>query len=42
MKLKNKAKPSIPQMDPGTYTGLCVGIYGIGEQETKFKEKTRT
>ena len=41
MKLKDKARPSIPQMDPGPYTGLCVGIYGIGEQETKFKDKTR-
>lgn len=41
MKLKDKAKPSIPQMDPGSYFGLCVGIYGIGEQETTFREKTR-
>ena len=41
MKLKDKAKPSIPQMDPGSYFGLCVGIYGIGEQETTFRDKTR-
>lgn len=41
MKLKDKAKPAIPQMEPGTYIGLCVGIYGIGEQENTFKEKTR-
>lgn len=41
MKLKDKTKPSIPQMDPGTYIGLCVGVYGIGEQENTFKDKTR-
>ena len=41
MKLKDKAKPAIPQMDPGTYMGLCVGIYGIGEQENTYKDKTR-
>jgi len=41
MKLKNKVKPAIPQMEPGTYAGLCVGIYAIGEQETTYNEKTR-
>jgi hypothetical protein len=41
MKLKDKARPSIPQLDPGTYIGLCVGIYGIGEQENTYKDKTR-
>ena len=41
MKLKNKVKPSVPQMDPGTYIGLCVGIYAIGEQETSYNDKTR-
>ena len=41
MKLKDKAKPKVPQMEPGTYIGLCVGIYGIGEQENTFKDKTR-
>lgn len=41
MKLKNKVKPSVPQMDPGTYIGLCVGIYSIGEQETSYNDKTR-
>jgi len=41
MKLKNKVKPAIPQMEPGTYIGLCVGIYAIGEQETTYKDRTR-
>ena len=41
MKLTNKVKPSVPQLEPGTYFGVCVGIYSIGEQETTFNDKTR-
>lgn len=41
MKLRNKVKPGVPQMDPGTYIGICVGVYAIGEQESTFNDKTR-
>lgn len=41
MKLANKVKPSVPQLEPGTYFGLCVGLYGIGEQEQGYNGKTR-
>ena len=41
MLLKNKIKPTVPQMEPGVYAGVCVGLYGIGEQEKEYKGKTK-
>lgn len=41
MKLKNKKKPTVPQMEAGTYPGVCVGVYAIGEQEAQWNDKTR-
>lgn len=41
MKLAGKVKPKVPPMEPGTYIGLCVGIYDLGEQETTYKGRTR-
>lgn len=41
MKLRNKVKPSVPQLEPGTYFGVCVGVYAIGEQESTFNGKTK-
>lgn len=41
MKLGNKMKPSIPPMEPGTYLGICIGVIGLGEQETQWQGKTR-
>lgn len=34
------ARPALPPMEGGTYTGICVGAYYIGEQETNYKGKT--
>lgn len=39
-KVKDRAKPSIPPVAPGTYTAICVGSIDIGEQLVKFKEKS--
>lgn len=41
MMLGKVAKPSIPPMEEGTYRGICVGSYYIGEQETQYNGKTR-
>lgn len=35
------ARPAIPPMEAGSYVGICVGSYYIGEQETKFQGNTR-
>lgn len=39
--MKIKRKPSYPQIEPGVYMAVCVGIYGIGEQETTYNGKTK-
>lgn len=41
MKLRNKIKPAAPPMEAGTYLGICVGVIGLGEQETELQGKTR-
>lgn len=41
MKLRDKIKPSVPPMEAGTYLGVCIGVIGLGEQETTFSGKTR-
>lgn len=41
MKLRDKIKPSAPPMEAGTYLGVCIGVIGLGEQETEWKGKTR-
>lgn len=32
MKIKSKAKPKLPQMDPGVYMAVCIGVIDLGEQ----------
>lgn len=32
MKVKSKAKPKLPQMDPGVYMAVCIGVIDLGEQ----------
>lgn len=39
-KIKDKAKPTIPPVAPGTYTAICVASIDIGEQLHKFKDKS--
>lgn len=39
MKVKDKAKPSIPPVAPGVYIGICVGVIDLGDQYSeKFKK----
>ncbi len=38
MKIKDRAKPKTPPVEPGVYIGICVGIIDLGEQYSeKFK-----
>lgn len=38
MKVKARAKPKLPQMDPGVYMAVCIGVVDLGEQYSeKFK-----
>lgn len=36
-KIKDRAKPTIPPVAPGTYTAICVHAIEIGEQMTTFQ-----
>ncbi len=38
MKIKGRAKPKIPPVEPGVYMAVCVGVVDLGEQYSeKFK-----
>ena len=38
MKIKDRAKPKLPPVEPGVYMAICVGIIDLGEQYSdKFK-----
>ena len=38
MKIKDRAKPKAPPIDPGVYIAVCVGVVDLGEQYSeKFK-----
>ena len=38
MKIKDKAKPKAPPVEPGVYMAVCVGVVDLGEQYSeKFK-----
>lgn len=41
MILGNRAKPSIPPVEPGTYFAVCIGDIDLGEQEVTYNGKTR-
>ena len=39
LKVKDRAKPKIPPVDPGVYIAICVGVLERGEQYSeKFKK----
>lgn len=39
MKIKDKAKPKLPPVEPGVYVAVCVGVVDLGEQYSeKFKK----
>ena len=38
MKIKDKAKPKLPPVEPGVYIAVCIGVIDLGEQYSeKFK-----
>ena len=38
MKIKDRAKPKAPPLEPGVYIAVCVGVVDLGEQYSeKFK-----
>lgn len=38
MKVKDRAKPKIPPVEPGVYIAVCIGVIDLGEQYSeKFK-----
>ena len=39
MKIKDRLKPKLPQVEPGVYIAVCVGVIDLGEQYSeKFKK----
>ena len=39
MKIKDKAKPKLPAMEPGVYMGICMGVIDLGEQYSELFKK---
>lgn len=39
MKIKDRAKPKVPPVEPGVYIGICVGIIDLGEQYSETFKK---
>ena len=38
MKIKDRAKPKAPPVEPGAYPAVCIGVIDLGEQYSeKFK-----
>jgi hypothetical protein len=38
MRIKDRAKPKTPPVEPGVYIGICIGVVDLGEQYSeKFK-----
>lgn len=38
MKIKDRAKPKVPPVEPGVYIAICIGVVDLGEQYSeKFK-----
>ena len=41
MRIKDKAKPKVPAIEPGVYMAVCVGVIDLGEQYMADLEITR-
>ena len=39
MRIKDKAKPKLPAMEPGVYMGICMGVIDLGEQYSELFKK---
>lgn len=42
MKVKDRAKPKLPPVDPGVYIAVCVYSIDLGEQLCEYKDKTKS
>lgn len=40
LRVKDRAKPKLPPVEPGVYIGICVGVIDLGEQLCEFKDKS--
>lgn len=36
MKIKDRAKPKMPPVEPGVYMAVCVGVVDLGEQYSEM------
>ena len=36
MKIKDRAKPKVPPVEPGVYMAVCVGVVDLGEQYSEL------
>ena len=41
MKIKSKAKPKVPPIEPGPYMAVCVGVIDLGEQFSEMFKNFR-
>ena len=42
LKVKDRAKPKLPPVEPGVYIAVCVGVIDLGEQLCEYKDKSRS
>ena len=42
MKVKDRAKPKIPPVEPGVYMAVCVYSIDLGEQLCEYKDKSKS
>lgn len=42
MKVKNRAKPKLPPVEPGVYLAVCVHSIDLGEQLCEYKDKGKS
>ena len=42
MKVKDRAKPKIPPVEPGVYVAVCVYSIDLGEQLCEYKDKSKS
>lgn len=41
MRIKDKAKPKVPAIEPGVYMAVCVGVIDLGEQYSEMFKNYR-
>lgn len=42
MKVKNRAKPKLPPVEPGVYIAVCVHSIDLGEQLCEYEDKSKS